>query len=457
MIIVLLGTVATWIFLQPKQPTNSVDVTSVGVRPNIILLVVDTLRADHLGCYGYVRNTSGNVDKFASEAVLFENAFSQAAVTCPSTSSILSGFLPHETKVMNNTTVLPTEVNTIAEVLQATGYHTYAVVSNWVLQKKYKFDQGFDIYDDHMTNNELNREIPERIAEHTTSRAMEILKQHVNGNFFLYLHYQDPHGPYIPMPPYDKMFTNHGKEPRPMKISGKDRPRNIASKGHIPPYQKLGDNTDYHYYVSQYDGEIAYFDEYFGRLIEGLRELGFYDNSLIILTADHGEAMGESNRFFGHGHSLSHDQIHVPLIVKHPDLAPGRKKECVQLLDVAPTIMKSAGIAPGIEYRGRSLLDQYSRPEVVCSEWSDKGTAIIVDGLKLIMYGSEVMLFDILKDPMEQNDLAVVPANRKDATVLIEHVTRLRQEDFVRVTKNQQSTPLTEDEKAKLRSLGYLQ
>lgn len=440
-IIVSLASIATFILLRSRQAT---DPDTSNARPNIILIVVDTLRPDHLGCYGYVRNTSANVDKFASEAVVFENAFSQAPVTGPSTSSILSGFLPHETKIMNNTTPLPPEVNTLAEVLKKTGYHTYGVVSNWVLRKKNKFDQGFDIYDDRMDDHKGR----ERIAEHTTSRALEILTQHESGNFFLYLHYQDPHGPYVPAPPYDKLFANHGQKPYPMKITG---------KGGIPPYQKLGDHTDFHYYVSQYDGEIAYFDEHFGRLIEGLRQLGLYENSLLIFTADHGEAMGESNRFFAHGHNLGHDQIHVPLIVRHPDLAPGRRKDCVQLLDVATTIISSAGIKPGPGYRGQNLLSLYPLREVVCSELNVNGTTVIVDGLKVIVYGRNAMLFNIFKDPREQNNLAVDPANRDAANGLIQHVIRLRQEDFVAAQKSQQSSPLTEDEKAKLRSLGYIQ
>lgn len=444
-IIVSLASMATYILLRSRRAT---DTDASNGRPNIILIVVDTLRPDHLGCYGYVRNTSANVDKFASEAVLFENAFSQAPVTGPSTSSILSGFLPHETKIMNNTTPLPPEVNTIAEVLKKAGYHTYGVVSNWVLRKKNKFDQGFDIYDDRMDDHEANRKSPERIAEHTTSRALEILTQHESGNFFLYLHYQDPHGPYVPEPPYDKLFANHGQKPYPMKI---------ADKGGIPPYQKLGDHTDFHYYVSQYDGEIAYFDEHFGQLIAGLRQLGLYENSLLVFTADHGEAMGESNRFFAHGHNLGHDQIHVPLIVRHPDLAPGRRKDCVQLLDVATTIINAAGIKPGPEYRGCNLMSRYPLREVVCSELNVNGTAVIVDGLKVILYGRSAMLFDILKDPMERNNLAADPANREAANALIQHVIRLRQEDFVEAKKTQEASTLTEDEKAKLRSLGYTQ
>ena len=163
-------------------------------RPNIILITVDTLRADNLSCYGYNRNTSENLDRFAADAMLFENCLSHAPVTSSSLTSLLSGFLPHETKVFENLP-LPKEVDTLAKMLQRQGYKTAGVVSNFNLRRKAGWSEGFAIYDDNMVAYEQVRGLPERTAEHTTNRAIEVLKELNSEQLFLWVHYQDPHGP----------------------------------------------------------------------------------------------------------------------------------------------------------------------------------------------------------------------------------------------------------------------
>ncbi len=165
--------------------------------PSIILITVDTLRADHLGCYGYLRDTSPNIDQLAEEALLFKNCISHAPVTGSSFASILSGFLPHETKVLGNLP-LPPEVETLPEIMQMNGYRTIAVVSNYVLRKQNGWVKGFNVYDDEMTNVERTSKHTERVAEHTTNRAIELLKQYHKNKLFMWVHYQDPHGPYTP-------------------------------------------------------------------------------------------------------------------------------------------------------------------------------------------------------------------------------------------------------------------
>lgn len=416
-------------------------------RPHIFLIVVDTLRPDHLGCYNYPRQTSPNVDAFAAENLLFQKCFSHAPVTAPSCSSFLTGFLPHETTILNNSTRLP-EVPSIPKLMKKGGYKSYGVVSNYVLRKKMGFGQGFDVYDDQMDDKEINRGTVERVAEKTTDKAIEMLGGHSEGPLFMWIHYQDPHGPYVPPAPYNELFVNPDQSPHPLEI---------ADKGGIPPYQKLGDHTDYHYYVSQYDGEIRYYDDQFGRLLSWLKENGMYEDSMILFTSDHGEAMGEYNYFFAHGHNLSNNQIHVPLILKEADGLAGTRPDTVQHLDIVPTLLRAGGIPPELPYRGRDLRTQYAMPASICSELNVAGASLVLGQYKLIIYGRSTMLFDIQKDPLERQNLASDPSHKGRIGQMADELYRLyKKEDFLKVEKPLKKDILTEEEKQKLKSLGYL-
>jgi arylsulfatase A-like enzyme len=416
-------------------------------RPHIFLVVVDTLRPDHLGCYNYPRQTSPNLDAFAAENTLYQKCFSHAPVTGPSCSSFLTGFLPHETTILNNATKLP-EVPSISKLMKKGGYKSYGVVSNYVLRKKMGFGQGFDLYDDQMDDKEINRGTVERVAEKTTDKAIEILDAHTEGPSFMWIHYQDPHGPYTPPPPYDTFFLNPDQKPLPLQV---------ADKGGIPKYQRLGDHTDYHHYVAQYDGEIRYFDDQFGRLLEWLKTNGMYESSMIVFTSDHGEAMGEYNYFFAHGHNLSNNQIHVPLIVKEVNGRPGTREDNVQLQDIVPTFLKVGGIAPELPYRGRDLTIRHATPAAICSELNVAGATLILGQYKLIIYGRTALLFDLQKDPLEQQNLASDPAQKGRVSQMADELYRLyKKEDFLMIEKPVKKEILTEEEKRKLKSLGYL-
>ncbi|MHC4988477.1 MAG: sulfatase, partial [Planctomycetota bacterium] len=407
-------------------------------KPHIFLVVVDTLRPDHLGCYNYPRQTSPNLDAFAAENLLFQRCFSHAPVTGPSCSSFLTGFLPHETTILNNSTRLP-EVPTISKLMKKGGYKTYGVVSNYVLRKKMGFGQGFDIYDDQMDVKEINRSVAERVAEKTTDKAIEILDAHTEGPLFMWIHYQDPHGPYTPPKPYDTLFVNPDQKPLPLTI---------ADKGGIPKYQKLADHTDYHYYIAQYDGEVRYYDDQFGRLLTWLKGNGMYDNSMIVFTSDHGEAMGEYNYFFAHGHNLSNNQIHVPLIVKEVDGRGGTRPDNVQHLDIVPTLLMAAGVPRELPYRGRDLRTHYSTPASICSELNVAGASLVVGQFKLLLYGQSVILFDLVRDPQEKRNLASDPAHKARINQMAKQLIQLyKREDLLRVEIPTKKDMLTEEEK----------
>lgn len=421
--------------------------------PSIILISVDTLRPDHLGCYGYERATSPSVDAFAGESMLFSRCFAQAPTTRPSCGTILSGYYPHELKIFKNNDKLPVPVTTVTELLREEGYRTIGVVSNFVLRRGGGFEQGFDYYDDKMDEVELVRGIPERIAEKTTETAISLLRLHHRNRFFLWVHYQDPHGPYTPRPPYDTMFAARANGDREVPVN-----ESLSGMGGIPSYQELDGIRSYNHYVAQYDGEIRYFDEHFGRLVGELKALDLYDNALIIFTSDHGEGMGEHDYYFAHGEYVYNSLIHVPLIIRHGAREAGIREDFAQLADIVPTILGAAGITADGTLHGSDLFEGTPGDRPILSEMPGK-YSIIENGLKLVHHteANEYFLFDVANDPDEQinllDDAAYAGRLNSMAAAMVEH---LRQDVLGdRVHRNTQR--FSREEKEKLKALGYVQ
>jgi Arylsulfatase A and related enzymes len=371
---------------------------------NVILITCDTLRADHLGVYGYARNTSPNLDRFAKDSIRFRHAFSHAPQTNPSFSSLMTSHYPYETKVFTNHYLLRPEVVTMAEILKANGYRTAAINSHFSLRRGSGFEQGFDEYDDRLED--LVRARRERIAPKTTLAAIKWLEGNYKRKkkFFLWVHYDDPHGPYAPPPPYNTMFLERstlGKKTLPVG----------SLIGGIPTYQQLGNHRDPEYYISQYDGEIRFFDQAFGDLIKKIRDLGLVDTSLLIFTSDHGEGMGDHNYYFTHNALVYNGLIHVPLIIRLPGQSPEVKeiRYPVAHVDLLPTILDTVSISHSKSFRGQNLLIQRDHREIF-SQTHARGSkfalfALIVDGLKLIQYGQRYELYDIDRDFSETANL----------------------------------------------------
>jgi len=428
-----------------------------GKKPSIILITVDTVRPDYLTCYGYSKNTSPNIDKFAADSLMFENCFSHAPETRLSFASILSGFLPHETRVTENIP-LPSGVETLAEILQRQGYKTAAVISNYVLRKTQGYEQGFMIYDDTMNERELVRRWPERIAEHTTNRAIELLKQFHKDDLFIWIHYQDPHGPYTPPKHFANLFRNPNQKPRHLKVNS-----SLSGYGGIPYYQRLGKNTNYYYYISQYEGEIRYQDEHFKPLITALKQLGLYDSALIIFTSDHGEGMGEHNYYFAHGENLYNHQLHVPFIIKYGKALTGRRTDYVQHIDIIPTIFKILDMKLDSRFRGRDLCEQYETEREIFAEMISPLVrdgikfSLAMDGLKLIYTPlfKQYELYQLKIDPYETDNLINVPKYQQRVKDLKKRLKRISREDFLKLQIVDKPQKLTEEEIEKLKSLGY--
>ena len=405
--------------------TAAVGLTGCGgdreAPTRVLLLSCDTLRADRLGVYGYDQDVSPRLDALASDGAVFERAYSTAPMTQPSVSSLMTGRLPEHIGVARgNLRRLPPEVETLAERLADRGITTAAVISNWVLRRSETarselegVAQGFDHFDDRMEVREKNREAFERLAPDTTDAAIAWLEQaDLDRPFFLWVHYQDPHGPYTPPRKLAKRFASApAADEAPIEVSD-----TVMGQGRIPSYQVLGQERRPSVYRDLYDAEIFYFDRELGRLLDWLDERGLLDSSYVLFTSDHGESLGEHDYWFCHGENVHREQVHVPLVVRAPldrtDAVRGRVDAVASLIDVWPTVMDAFGLPPG-PVPGRSLLAALPPDRVVGQSLVPRGERTrwwaVSDGRYRVLWNEQAptpRLFDVVSDPAEEHDLA---------------------------------------------------
>jgi arylsulfatase A-like enzyme len=323
---------------------------------SLVLVTVDTLRADRLGAYGSGLGLTPRLDALAEESVVFENAWAPAPFTLPSVSSIHTGLHPAQLPMRSNRSLLPADVTTLAERLDAAGFRSAAAVSNYILRSTTRLDRGFSVYDDRLTGREPHRAMPERTAAATTDAALAALDElgGARSGRFLWVHYQDPHGPYTPP---ESIHADAGPAPegaadRTLRASNTDR-----GLGALPRYQRLGELRASEEYRARYHGEIVETDAEIGRLLDGLAERRILERAVVVFTADHGESLGEWGNWFAHGERCSAAELHVPLLIRAPGLASGRRSDPASLLDVAPTALGLLGVGPLEEVSGRDLFD----------------------------------------------------------------------------------------------------
>lgn len=328
---------------------------SKDARPQkIILISIDTLRADHLGCYGYGKNTSPNLDSLSKEGVLYPHVFSPCPYTVPTHTSLLTGIYPINNNLnfaQKSGRIDPDSTLFLQEVLREQGYATGAFVSCMVLRRDWGLSHGFDVYDDRMTAPEINR--PNELirdGRETNEAALEWIKKNKDEDLFVWLHYFDVHGPYTSPGPFKP--EDYGDSPVLLNKVPDGQP------GGIPEYQLLGvrkdeagEVLDYQrdarHYLAGYDNGIKYEDEVIGHLLEGLKSEGMYDESMVIVTADHGEALGEGGIYFFHGLTVTPEQSRIPLIIKFP-AGYEKKTACgspVSTVDIMPTILDYVGFS----------------------------------------------------------------------------------------------------------------
>jgi arylsulfatase A-like enzyme len=389
---------------------------------NIVLIGVDTLRRDHVGCYGYDRNTTPNVDRLAREGILFENAISQSPWTLPSFATVLTSLYPAQHGGINSRSPIREPLPTLASILRENGYRTGAIINAPYLEKKYKLTQGFDGY-----------RMPPRTgrdADDTTIDALKWIDRKPDKPFFIFVHYFDPHIPYAPPAPYDTIFDPHYRGEIEAAYNPRKLPhfRNTGFKG-----MRSLKPEDWNHIRSLYDGEIAFTDQAIGDLLQGLEERALIRNTLIVFLSDHGEEFFD-HQGFEHGHTLYSELIAVPFIVSLPTRLPGgvRLSQQVRLLDVAPTILDLAGINTprgfeGISFKrliegtggpdasGGSLLP----PQIAYSEallYLGERKSLTAYPWKLIydVETGERMFYNLAEDPSEVLNLAGEPSESMD-------------------------------------------
>jgi arylsulfatase A-like enzyme len=342
---------------------------------NLLLISIDTLRADHLGCQGYHRDTSPNLDQLAKEGVLFENLTAAAPWTVPSHMSMFTSLYPSVHGVQTVSDRLGEGVPTLAQCLAQSGYLTAAFVTGPVLNHRLGFNRGFQFYDDftanltvthklasiYMTGSELPMVVTNPII---TDLATQWLQKHSRERFFLFLHYWDCHYDYVPPPPFDKKFDPD--------YTGKEDGRHLFERQQEIVQQISA--RDLAHLVALYDGAIAHTDEHVGKILQLLQDLGLSEKTLVIVTSDHGEGFLEHGRLL-HGNSVYEELLHVPLVMRLPGVIPAGKRIAgnVSHVDLMPTalgLLRLAGAAQmqGIDLSPAILRDQPLPERLIYSE-----------------------------------------------------------------------------------------
>lgn len=333
----------------PEQTTKAAALEAA--RVNILVYLVDTLRADRLGCYGYERPTSPALDRFATEAVLFEDAIAQSPWTKPSVASMFTSLPPERHRVQDFGDKLPSEVETLAESLQVNGYQTAAIVTNNLVDKMFDFDQGFDTYQ--LFSQERAKPLNQKVLRWLDSRQPE-------KPFFLYVHTLDPHAPYDPPASFREHWAKDQEAVDNEELRTLSRRALRRAQRRRQPLledgllQRMRD---------LYDGEIAANDAAFKELLEQLKERGLYDNTIIVFVSDHGEEFMD-HRGLGHLHSLYEELLRIPCVIRFPGGGAARVQGNFQHVDLAPTLLANVGIQPPPSMQGRAYLPGLPWPEV---------------------------------------------------------------------------------------------
>ena len=386
---------------------------------NVLVIAIDTLRADHMGAYGYGRPTTPCMDAFAKEAVVFENHMAAAIPTHPSFTTFNTGqySITHGIVAHGGTHDIPREAPWLPSILHAAGYTTCAVdnLSQWRLD----FHRGFEFYIDPTKRRALSINADSRTINR---RVLPFLEQHRDEQFYLFVHYWDPHTPYLPPRAYRSLFYKGDPcDPAHTSLQGMEERHPLGKVWRETWFPSLGKGiTDAEYIVALYDGEIRYCDEGVGKLLDHLDALGLAEDTLVVITSDHGEMMYRHGIFFDH-HGLYDGNLHVPLFIRIPGVEPRRVQGMTASVDLAPSLLELCGIEPPGAMEGQSLAPwirgertDVPREYVVSQEctWQMKW-AIRTDTHKFILarqpdgYGTPMReLYELQTDPGELHNVA---------------------------------------------------
>jgi len=434
--------VATLLLLAGCAASNREDADGPGIpgtlpaRPNIVIILVDTLRADAVGFGGARRDTSPRLDAWARRGVVFEQATTPAGWTRTAVISLFTGLFPAAHGVQDKDHVAPDSLLTLAEVLRGAGWRTAAFVSNFAVAARFGTAQGFDTFR-FFDKKEAPRGTPSKLnylpIEFMDPEVRAFLEHPPAEPFFAYIHTTDPHFPYLPPPEY----LHWGTEPR-----------------------------------DRYDGEVLYTDRYVGEWLDAMKRSGVLGRSIVVFTADHGEEFHEHGGT-GHGVTVFEECVRIPLVVWAPGLRPGRRRSLVSLVDVPPTLLEAAHVpAPeGFAVEGRSLWPMiaggdpgngwnWNYSELVYPskgiaftyrEGDEKVVHIVRDKLGRRDWSG---LYDVSRDPFQQRNLA---AERPDRLRELREKLRAIRRDHLREAQAVANPrPLDGEALEQLRSLGYV-
>ncbi|MBU1043966.1 MAG: sulfatase [Candidatus Omnitrophica bacterium] len=359
-------------------------------KPNIILITFDALRADHLGFQGYPKNTSPFLDALSKKSLTFTNCIAVSGTTVPAVSALFTSRFPYIDGAVTDQYTLGENYITLAEFLKGKGYNTLAIPGHYYLKTKFGFSRGFDYFDDNY--------IEFRTADEILARTIELFERKNNsGKFFLWIHFREPHSPYNPPEEY---------------IERLDLPAvpEISQKAEYTIYGKKRILTDkaVRELIARYDGNIKFADSNLRKIFDYLQKKNFFKKTIVIITADHGESLGEHN-IFDHN-KLYYGILHVPLIIKIPGGQGKVVNNSVSAIDIFPTILDLLGYRKYIsqlQLRGKSLLEESSSSDICFSEYPGV-YSIIKENWRLYrdFSNNTKLLFDINTDPLEAQDLS---------------------------------------------------
>ena len=443
-------------------------------RPNIVLISVDTLRADHLGCYGYQRNTSPHIDQLAAEGTLFENTISSTSWTLPAHCALFTGLADTVHGCLDIKQRLAESRSTLAERLKSAGYTTIAFFSGATMHPIFGLAQGFDEYQDctsyadQSTELAADGQVPWDEAVRAAARAditsprvhHEVrawLQENQSRPFFMFIHMWDVHADYIPPEPYDRMFDPNYNGP----ITGRDVRYNPAINAKMP-------TRDIEHLVALYDGEIAWTDAHIGKILADLDTLGLRDSTIVVLLSDHGEEFFEHGDK-GHRQTLFDEVIHIPLIMRYPARIPAgrRYSQQARMIDILPTILALSNQQPPTDVMGQSLAPLFAgnnlqQDTLAVSELFTLGRAYRSfrrPDRKAILHEptGNTMIFNLHADPAEKNPLPNVQSPLAQAMIAdMRNTTKWLLEQRRRHETNTTATTLPDQVRQQLESLGYI-
>ncbi len=428
---------------------------------NVLLLVMDTTRADHLGCYGYFRDTTPHIDRFAERSYVFEEAYTSIPVTLPSHASMLTGLYPQRHGALRNSERLHSGLISLADILRDAGYRTGAVVGTAVLQKGTNIEKGFDAY---LENWGISDRVPpptenlpwefKGLAEDGNRMALEWLREDGEKPFFLMINYYDVHAPYVEIEEFKDLFD-------PYSPGMEQYFRDHYAQAPEPKWKWQN--------ITFFDRSLAYLDSELGKFLARLEEDGVLENTIVILTSDHGNGLFQHDDYGHHGDQVYEGHIRVALILRLPGAGRGRLRGLVETVDFAPTVLDLLGLS-GLEQtdgesflpllesegKGKNLVYAMNVPKGL----QDGSTPLqfsVRDSQEKIIHtvNGETLLFQLKQDPSERSGSAIPDDSQSRARV--EELLR-RGKEWYRLSEVSERLPgeLSPDRIRALRALGYL-